>query len=136
MRCHFHIKNFSSTVGIERVEYLAPMSLRLHTEALKRPASISHAPFHLRGTEPTLWSMKLELSGQMPVSSTATITSSPNLLMGHKPFDAFNPRKSGVCVVWSSFFESGMRPFTPGIASITRTCSSVSAAEKPWNTFE
>ncbi|KAJ0785755.1 hypothetical protein HanOQP8_Chr02g0046851 [Helianthus annuus] len=58
------------------LKYRAPISFLLHKEELKWNPT-SHSPFHLDGTELIPWSLKLSLSGQIPLSTSPMITSFP-----------------------------------------------------------
>ncbi|OAY69770.1 hypothetical protein ACMD2_22227 [Ananas comosus] len=95
----------------------------------------SHAPFHRAGTGPMPLSLKLGLSGQIPVSSTPTTaswsasTDDHTLLLTSGPM----PRNSGLLVVCSSYTVSGSTDTTPGMPLLS-SCSasaSLSRAAKP-----
>ncbi|OAY71430.1 hypothetical protein ACMD2_21805 [Ananas comosus] len=67
-----------------------PMSLLLQSDALN-----AHRPFHLGGGGCIPLSLKERCLGEIPVSSTPTITPRPY------------PKKLGVCVVWRDNMRSG-----------------------------
>ena len=73
----------------------APMSFSLQDGGLNA-SPFSHLPFHLFGTSDIPLSLKLELSGQILVSITPTITSSPYEAAGHTPKFGCRPRNFGV----------------------------------------
>lgn len=116
-------------------KYLAPMSLRLQDVAGKSlPAT--HWPFHFGGTGPRSPSLKLCLSGQIPVSMTPMTRSDPESVSWSNPAlsAVLRPKNSGERVVWSRRTCSGMRVMT--WESVCSFCASKgeSFAEKPWNT--
>ncbi|KAK3220606.1 hypothetical protein Dsin_014576 [Dipteronia sinensis] len=86
------------------------MILRLQAAAVKSP-EVTHCPFHLAGTGPRLRSLKLSLSGQIPVSMTPMTRSDPksdSLRRVPALSVVFKPRNCGERVVCRWRTCSGM----------------------------
>ncbi|TVU38232.1 hypothetical protein EJB05_11589 [Eragrostis curvula] len=125
------LASFSLRVSVLSRKDLAPTSLLLHMLALNRSPS-SHLPFQLGRTEPSPVSLKLALSGHIPVSTKPMMTPSPKSVSGHTPNSVSRPRKPGDLVVCSGTTLSALyTPATPGVLARRRAWSSVSSAAKP-----
>lgn len=115
---------------VPAVKVLAPTSLLLHMLALNRSPS-THRPFQLGRTGVSPMSLKLALSGQMPLSTKPMMTPSPKSVSGQMPESLSRPRKAGDLVVCRCTALSLNMPVTPGVFDRRRASSTVSSAAKP-----
>jgi len=96
----------------------------------------THWPFQPGGGRPRSRSLKLLLSGEMPVSISPMTRSKSKSVSFSKPALSMvlSPRKWGERVVWSWRTCLGMRAITWESDSRFSTSSSERVVENPWNT--